>query len=1082
MDSGMADMGIAVTIFGHILLTRKPQSAIIRPEFVYEVPHCLQNPRRISPMAVQHPELTTEQWNFLAFLDAFGGPVSIDLAVSIAPLPHAALLDLVERGVKTGLIQREGTTDLKIANTLNAFVRAELKALNTPMQIASWLERLEASGMIDGLDPSDLVPLYLRDGNEKKASEMEMALGIEAVRCGRQEAAIGFLKKALGRLSQIVGDTKFESGVVSATLEYSDLCFAMGRDFNILPAFLERASQAAVRVGDNRSSAMINFHLGRVLYFANQRAHALIVFSQGEKSIKELGDFDILVRSAEFLGLYYFMQGLPKKAIEHFERAVQDMESRGKSPHINSTTIIFIGYCAVYLGQFHKAIGFLDYHWHLALEKSDLSQAATIRAVLGTILVLIGRTTEGVYHLTRAEKDATDLDNKFALYLTKGGLGYCEFFRGNIQKAWQLMAAIFSEGKNFGVVNQYASPFVIEMVSEFKRLGYEDLPAMPFQKEVNRLMTDPDIHLRGVVLRLQARLAGESGGDKEKISADLKASEAYLKRSEDPVQLAMTWLEMARLKLAENKPEEASLLTKKARLGLAGFGDKFFPDDLRHLLEDDLGMSPAISVSREEIISRFLDMMEALFPTNPDEDLLNSTIAATNRLFQAERGGIFRVEDGKPELQVACNLNAVEVGSADFKLSLRIIRRVAQTGEPVIIRSTSTDPDLTGHRLKAILCLPIEVNGRVSGVLYHDNSYLDDCFDFLDRTLAQKLTFQITNYIKRVRRFSRQLEQAKNINANPVGKGESEEIELLTESSAMLQVLNQADIVAGSEGTVLISGETGVGKELLAKRIHLASPRRKGPFIVVDMTTIPENLVESELFGHEKGAFTGADRQLRGRFELANGGTLFIDEIGEAPRPVQARLLRAIQEKSFYRVGGTRETKSDFRLVAATNRNLEQDVIAGRFREDLFYRLNVMPLTIPPLRERKKDIILLADYFLDIFAGKYNYPKPSLSSQDEKSLAEYGWSGNVRELKNMMERAVVMSNMGQFELALPASRGSLKGDIIADNPSFDELQRRYFSVVLEKTGGKISGRGGAAEWLKMPRTTLNARLKKLGLR
>ena len=1037
-------------------------------------------------MTEQGPDFSREQLKFLAFLQAFEAPIPVDLAVSIEPLSPAALLDLVERGTQNKLIRREASGILQISKSLNRSLRAEIKIYSTPGKISSWLKRLESSKIKDGLNPVDLIPLYLKGGNEKKVSELEMALGVEAVENDQIEIAVCFYKKAFGRLSQISGDDTFESRIIRATLEYSDLCFVMGKDFNILPAFLERALKAALRLGDHRSTAIIKFHLGRVLYFADQRAHALILLSQGQKAVKELGDVDILVRSAEFLGLYYFMQGRPKKAIEHYERAIQDMESRGKTPHLNSTIIIFYGYCAVYLGQFHKAIGFLDYHWHLALEKSHFRQAATIRATLGTILSLIGRIDEGLYHLIRAEKNTEELDNKFAGYLAKGGLAYCEFFKGNTKKARDLLTGLFAEGKKDGLVHQYASPFVIEMLSEFKRVGYVDIPGMPFQKEVQRLLKDPNIHLRGVVLRLRARLALDSGGDKKKIEGDLLASEAYLKRSEDPVQLAMTWLEMARLQLNENRQEAASLLTKKARLGLAGFGYDFFPDDLRHLLEDSAQISPKISVARDEFINRFLDMIGELFPTTSEEDILFNTVSATNRLFQAERGGIFRIKEGKrqwtPELQAACNLSSREVNSAEFALSLEIIRKVIRSGKPIIVRAP--DSQLTGHRLKAVLCLPIEVNGRIVGVLYHDNSYLDDCFDFLDPPLIQKLIYQMTIYSQRIQGFSQQLKQTKAVAVEPMDSKESKRAKFLARSPSMIQLLSLSDQIANADTSVLISGETGVGKELLAKRIHLASNRSKGPFVVVDMTTIPETLVESELFGHEKGAFTGADHQIRGRFELADGGTLFIDEIGEAKAHVQTRLLRAIQEKKFYRVGGTREIKSDFRLLAATNRELASDVEKGLFRKDLFYRLNIMPITVPPLRERKEDIPMLAGHFLEKFADEYHYAKRDLSTDDKKQLMDYSWPGNVRELKNVMERAVVMSNTGAFNFTLPSSRDSESRDVIkiSDQLPFDELQRKYFQIVLEKTGGKVSGKGGAAQWVGMNRSTLRARLKKLGVR
>jgi transcriptional regulator with GAF, ATPase, and Fis domain len=311
---------------------------------------------------------------------------------------------------------------------------------------------------------------------------------------------------------------------------------------------------------------------------------------------------------------------------------------------------------------------------------------------------------------------------------------------------------------------------------------------------------------------------------------------------------------------------------------------------------------------------------------------------------------------------------------------------------------------------------------------------------------------------------------------------QSDSPEIVTENHEMLQILAQVDHIAGSDGTVLIMGETGVGKELFANRLHEKSSRRERPFVVVDPTTIPETLVESELFGHEKGAFTGADRQKPGRLELADGGTLFIDEVGEIPKSVQAKLLRALQEKTLVRVGGTRTLHSDFRLVAATNRDLAKEVAVGRFREDLYYRINVVPLAIPPLRERKEDIPLLAGHFLAKYALRYGRPEIELTKKDEAKLMEYDWPGNVRELMNVVERTVLLSMGEDLDFRLPAEEMNLSGNLFSDYPTLDEMQRRYILQVLEKTGGKIGGPGGAAEILGMKRTTLNDRIRKLGLR
>jgi len=287
--------------------------------------------------------------------------------------------------------------------------------------------------------------------------------------------------------------------------------------------------------------------------------------------------------------------------------------------------------------------------------------------------------------------------------------------------------------------------------------------------------------------------------------------------------------------------------------------------------------------------------------------------------------------------------------------------------------------------------------------------------------------------------------------------------QILYNSSSMSDIVAQIDQSAFSDSAVLIQGESGVGKELLAQRLHQMSPRCKKPFTIIDPTTIPENLVESELFGHEKGAFTGADRQKRGRIELADQGTLFIDEIGEIPKSIQAKLLRVLQEKTFSRIGGNQVLHSDFRLVAATNRNLAEEVNRGNFREDLFYRINIVPIHPPPLRDRPEDILLLARYFLDRFTKKYHRLQLKLTSELEQQLTGYHWPGNVRELINVIERSVILAKDDHLELNLNRDSVLRLPDPFADMPSLDEVQKRYVQHVLNKTDGRITGKGGSAE-------------------
>ncbi|MDK2920984.1 MAG: sigma-54 dependent transcriptional regulator, flagellar regulatory protein [Desulfonauticus sp.] len=239
---------------------------------------------------------------------------------------------------------------------------------------------------------------------------------------------------------------------------------------------------------------------------------------------------------------------------------------------------------------------------------------------------------------------------------------------------------------------------------------------------------------------------------------------------------------------------------------------------------------------------------------------------------------------------------------------------------------------------------------------------------------------------------------------------------ILGKSPALTQLFKILEKVAPTDTTVLVTGESGTGKELLVRALHKNSPRHKGPFVPVNCGAIPKELLESELFGHEKGAFTHAIRSRPGRFELANGGTIFLDEIGELDLSLQVKILRVIQEKEFERVGGTQTKKVDVRIVAATNRNLEEEVKKGNFREDLFYRLNVIPIELPPLRERGEDILLLANFFLEKFCTLKNRPPLSFSPEVKELLLNYSWPGNVRELENFMERISILCENERVEI------------------------------------------------------------------
>lgn len=301
---------------------------------------------------------------------------------------------------------------------------------------------------------------------------------------------------------------------------------------------------------------------------------------------------------------------------------------------------------------------------------------------------------------------------------------------------------------------------------------------------------------------------------------------------------------------------------------------------------------------------------------------------------------------------------------------------------------------------------------------------------------------------------------------------------------AIRHLLQQIELVAPTDANVLILGESGTGKELAARAIHERSARRHRPLVKVNCASVPAELFESEFFGHVKGSFTGAFRDRVGRFQLADGGTLFLDEIGEIPLALQSKLLRVLQEGEFERVGDDRSRKVDVRVVAATNRDLPREVAAGRFRQDLYYRLSVFPLTTPPLRHHMEDIPVLANHFLRVLSERLHLPQPILTNKNVAALQQYDWPGNVRELQNVIERALILSRGGPVEIDLPAAQ--LNAAQAGSSPMLkrDELkalERETIEAALAASGGRIYGKGGAAERLGMRPTTLTSRIAALGI-
>jgi transcriptional regulator with GAF, ATPase, and Fis domain len=434
------------------------------------------------------------------------------------------------------------------------------------------------------------------------------------------------------------------------------------------------------------------------------------------------------------------------------------------------------------------------------------------------------------------------------------------------------------------------------------------------------------------------------------------------------------------------------------------------------------------------------------------EELLDALVTATH----ADKGFLILLEGGELSVRAARNLARENIEDAVARVSDSIVQRVALTKKALVVADALHDTQWSGSssvvnlKLCSVLCAPLMEKGEVFGVIYLGNDNVVNLFTEADLatltvfTAQASLLVQNAMLVEGLQRDNQKLRG--DIEAMRYG-------DIIGASAAMKEVYRRIDKVAGTDVSVLITGETGTGKELIAREIHRRSPRRDGPLVSVNCGAIPENLLESELFGHVKGAFTGAVATRPGKFQAAGGGTLFLDEIGEMPPQLQVKILRGLQERTVTKVGDTRPEVVDIRIIAATNKVLEQEILRGAFREDLYYRLNVVSLPLPPLRARGDDIPAIAKYFLGKYAKEFEARVKGFSAPALAALRKYAWPGNIRELENRIKKAVVLA---ERSLITPEDLDLKPEDLDPIMPLLqakEEFQKRYINEVLERNGG-----------------------------
>lgn len=501
----------------------------------------------------------------------------------------------------------------------------------------------------------------------------------------------------------------------------------------------------------------------------------------------------------------------------------------------------------------------------------------------------------------------------------------------------------------------------------------------------------------------------------------------------------------------------------------------------------------------EELRARLTTLTEInqlLMSTVEPDVLLQEILQAVIRLFTVEGCSFGLIDDATGQLAFFAMAGKAKVEEFRIDLHQGIAGWVARTGTGVISNDVSRDSRFfsgvdqqTGFHTRSALCAPLRLRDRIIGVVEALNTKNPSGFTEDDLQLLLAFGSLAATAITQAKAFA---------SIRNVGAALQEQIQdryrlVVGSSPTMQEAIRLARMAATRPTTVLLLGESGTGKEVVARAIHQWSPRAEQPFVAVNCTALTSELLESELFGHEKGAFTGAVGQKKGRFELADGGTIFLDEIGDLALNLQAKLLRVLQEREFQRVGGTKEIRVNVRILAATNRDLRRAMQDGSFREDLYYRLNVVSITLPALRERRDDIPLLVNHFVEHYCREVNRPPMTMAPSVMERLHAYTWPGNVRELQNTIERAVVLANGAEITLTdLPSELRQLHQLTDRDPVQFEEIDekaplsqaidaftRMRISKTLEASGGSQTE---AARRLGLPQSNLSRLMKRLGMR
>jgi len=1011
----------------------------------------------------------------------FGEDFSVDWILALSNLKPSKVLKQLEVYCQKGVLKKKGVDRYVFTDQKSKQAIAD----SIPILRRVSLYRLIANRLWQEYDDDHTTKIAVAEQQMRFQNNLDECLRLKQIgdycrEHGPTGAAKRYYDKVihdLDKMDSLEGDTLFIQTALSYTKDPP-----ITYNFDRLSFLLEKALELLEKRDLHSFEAVVLIHLAVYKWFKEQYDTAKIYFDRGIKLVPEIEEPEWKQSATIFIMLNYYLRGRFQDIICLYEKSEPIFAGEFPQHRIPLLAGIFLGLAYCYQGQVSQGRGLLNaLRTHSKVTTND-DTYALVSSFLGLTFVITHDFDRAIQDLTQT-LTATAEGNSFVRYQILLYLAYCYFKKGFVDRSVKcLKESIELSHKN--QFSLYFNSFMLELANAMDEGSYPHVFDCTLEDQIKQAKRTNSIFMLGVAKRFLAEQQRDEKGKEEDVEQLFEQSLELLKTSGHHKEFAVTQLRLGAYCRQTGQEKKGTEFISAASRILYPIDPDLIPADLKHMV-DFVGV-------KDNRFEEILDLGKRIMSGRNSLEVVQMIFSTVCRITGSERSAIFLIAKDphikEMELWAAKNLILEDTQSSEFLASKKAIEKTMQTGEIQVFTEESVNQKgaAVNQTIKSFLCLPLVSNSKIIGCLYHDNCVTGGTFQEED----QKVLSYLSSFAAIALDNARAYEDIQNLNRKLAEEKQYYEVQHLESlhlgnfivvSDAMKNVLSLINKVASTESTVLITGETGVGKGVVAREIHGKSTRSEKPFISLNCGALANELIASELFGHEKGAFTGAIDKHIGRFELADGGTLFLDEIGEISSDLQVRLLRVLETKEFERVGGNQTIHSDFRLLAATNRGMEEAVREGKFRSDLYYRLNVFPIYMPPLQEREDDIMPLSSHFLRRYADKMGKEFKEFKKGETKKLLSYHWPGNVRELENIIERGVILST-GEHFIVPDLGVGSGSGSTEKTGLTVTAYERQMILKALKQTHWKLHGPGGTAELLGIKRSTLYYRMKKLGIK